>query len=191
MATAMAGKVVVCIFEREEDILGATAAARERGLAIDDVYAPYAVHGLDDAMGLPPSRLPWVCFLLGLVGGTSMFAFQYWANTTSWAINVGGRPWNSWPAFVPVTFEVTVLFAGVGTVLALCVVAGLQPWRRPDVPDPRVTDDRFALVLTADSAKLDRAGIEALMARFRPASIEERPGRGISRGGDTQPGEAL
>ncbi len=86
---------------------------------------------------------------------------------------MGGRPWNSFPAFVPVTFELVVLVAGVGTVVAFLVAAGLQPWRRADVPDARVTDDRFALVLLAEDAD-QRAGINALMARFGPASIEER-----------------
>ena len=160
---------VVCLFEREEDILKATEAAREHGLTIADAYTPYAVHGLDRAMGLPPSRLPWVCAALGLTGAVSILVFQYWANTVSWATNVGGRPWNSWPAFIPVTFEVMVLFAGIGTVLSFLALAGLNPARRPQLPDPRVTDDRFALVL----ANADRTGVEAVVARFRPVSIVE------------------
>ena len=69
-------------------------------------------------MGLRPSRLPWVCFVLGLLGAVAMLLFQYWATAVSWPINVGGKPWNSLPAFVPVTFEVMVLCAGVGTVVA-------------------------------------------------------------------------
>jgi hypothetical protein len=86
---------------------------------------------------------------------------------------VGGRPWNSFPAFVPVTFELVVLVAGVGTVAAFLVVAGLRPWRSADVPHARVTDDRFALVLIADGAE-QRTSIDALMTRFRAVSIEER-----------------
>ena len=164
---------VVCVFDREQDIVAAAAASRERGLAIEDAYTPYPIHGLASAMRLEPSRLPWVCFWLGISSGAAMLLFQYWASAISWPTNVGGRPWNSFPAFVPVTFELVVLVAGVGTVVAFLVAAGLRPWRRADVPDPRVTDDRFALVLLAEDAD-QRAGIDALMARFRPTSIEER-----------------
>jgi hypothetical protein len=169
----MAHTRIVCIFDREQDLVGAAAASRERGLAIADAYTPYPVHGLAAAMGLEASRLPWICFGLGVISGAGMLLFQYWASAINWPTNVGGRPWNSFPAFVPVTFEVVVLVAGVGTVVAFLAVAGLRPWRSADVPDPRVTDDRFALVLIAHDAD-ERATIEALMSRFRPASIEER-----------------
>ncbi len=164
---------VMCIFDREEDIVRAAAASRDRGFAIVDAYTPYPVHGLSAAMALPPSRLPWLCFWLGIISGAAMMLFQYWASAISWPTNVGGRPWNSFPAFVPVTFELVVLVAGVGTVAAFLVVAGLRPWRSADVPDARVTDDRFALVLIADGAE-QRTSIDALMTRFRAVSIEER-----------------
>src|SRR5688500_18801304 len=124
----VAGARVVCIFEREEDLVGAAAASRERGLAIADTYAPYPVHGLAAAMGLKASRLPWVCFALGAISGAAMLVFQHWASALDWPVNVGGRPWNSFPAFVPVAFEMIILVAGVGTVAAFLGVAGLRPW---------------------------------------------------------------
>jgi hypothetical protein len=142
----------VTVFEREEDLIRAAAAARQEGLQIVDAYGPYAPHGLDRAMGLRPSRLPWVCFLLGLFGASSMLLFQFWTSAVNWRINVGGKPWNSLPAFIPVTFEMMVLFAGVGTVIAFLWVSRLSPARRADVPDPRVTDDRFALVVRGRDA---------------------------------------
>jgi hypothetical protein len=111
----MSRSVIISVFKNEDDVLGATTAARKQGLDIVDVYTPYAVHGLDRAMGLPPSRLPWVTFVLGLTGALSMTLFQYWASAVDWPINVGGKPWHSWPAFAPVIFEVTVLLGGVGT----------------------------------------------------------------------------
>jgi mono/diheme cytochrome c family protein len=170
----MTRKVVVCVFEREEDLLGAASAARKQGIPIVDAYSPYAIHGLDRAMGLTASRLPWACFVLGLIGAVSILAFQFWASTRSWAINVGGRPWNSLPAYVPATFEMMVLFGGVGTVITFIVIAGLRSWRDPALPAPRVTDDRFALVLGSQQATIDRSGIDALLARYRPVSIDER-----------------
>ena len=167
-------KSIVVVFDREEDLIGATTAAREKGLAIADAYTPYPVHGMDRAMGLAPSRLSWACFLLGLLGSSSILAFQLWASTRSWAINIGGRPWNSTPAFIPATFEMAVLFGGVGTVLLFIVVSGLRPWRDANVPAPRVTDDQFALVLGGAGGSADRATVAALMASYRPVSIEER-----------------
>lgn len=164
---------VVCIFDREQDIVAAAAASRERGLTIADAYTPYPVHGLAAALNLQPSRLPWVCFGLGVISGAAMLLFQYWASAVSWPINVGGRPWSSFPAFVPVTFELIVLVAGVGTVVAFLAVTGLRPWRSAAVPNPRVTDDRFALVLIANDDD-QRAAIRTVMERFHPASIEER-----------------
>ena len=169
------GSLIVTVFEREEDVVHATAAARAEGLDIVDVFAPYAVHGLDRAMGLPPSRLPRVCFLAGLAGAAGMLLFQYWATAVSWPINVGGKPWNSFPAFVPVTFEVMVLCAGVSTVAAFLLISGLRPGRRAALSDLRVTDDRFALVLRAGETAFDRASHEQLMAPFHPVAIEQRP----------------
>ena len=162
------------IFEREEDVLHATAAARDDRLDIVDVFGPHASPGLDRAMGLRPSRLPWVCFLSGLAGAGTMVLFQYWATAVSWPINVGGKPWNSLPAFVPVTFEVMVLCAGVSTVAAFLWSAGLKPGRPSTLSDLRVTDDRFALVLREQGPTFDRAAAKSLLSRFHPVIIEER-----------------
>lgn len=176
----MSERVVIALFEREADIVQATRAARSHGLEIVDVFTPYAVHGLDRAMGLPPSRIPWVTFILGAVGAASMAAFQFWASAVDWAIDVGGKPWNSWPAFTPVVFEVAVLLGGVGTVLFFLAYAGLRPGGRSPVADLRVTDDRFALVTRVSGTGSDRASAAALFGPFHAVSVEERP---FDRGG--------
>lgn len=170
----MSRPVIVSVFDREEHILRATAAARQEGFDIVDVFTPYAVHGMDQAMGLGRSRLPWACFALGLSGAAVTAWFQYWASAVSWPIDVGGKPWHSWPAFVPVVFEVMVLCAGVGTVLFFIGWTGLRPGRRSPVCDLRVTDDRFALAIRPSGGRFDRAGIEALLTPFHPVHIEER-----------------
>jgi hypothetical protein len=170
----MSRRYLVAVFEREEDVLGATGAAAKAGLQVVDVYTPYAIHGLDRAMRLAPSRLPWVCFLLGLLGATLAVLFEYWTTAVNWPINVGGKAWNSLPAFVPVTFEVMVLCAGVSTAIAFVWLAGLRPWRQARLPGLRVTDDRFALVLRTPGATDDRVAVETLLAPFHPVAIEER-----------------
>ena len=88
----MATRTLAGVFAREEDILSATDAARREGLKIADVYTPYAVHGLDRAMDLEPSKLPWVCFLLGLTGAGLKVWFEYLTSAVWWPINVGGKP---------------------------------------------------------------------------------------------------
>lgn len=170
----MARRTLIGVFSREEDILTATDAARRDGLTILDVYTPYAVHGLDQAMALQPSRLPWVCFLLGLLGAVLKVWFEYWTTAVSWPINVGGKPWNSLPAFVPVTFEVMVLFAGVSTVFAFLLVAKLRPWRRAVLIHPRVTDDRFVLLLEQSDASFDVGRVRRLLERHHAIEVEER-----------------
>jgi len=136
-------------FDDESALLHATASARRAGIAIDDAFTPYAVHGLEEAMGLGRSRLTWVCFAAGLTGAASAIGFQIWSSAISWPLNVGGKPFASIPAFIPVTFELTVLSAAVTTAFFFFFRSRLYPGRNA-APPPRVTDDRFVLVV-ADS----------------------------------------
>lgn len=169
----MSRRLLYGIFESEDDILGATRTVREFGYEIVDVYTPYAVHGLDRAMGLRPSRLTWACMLSGLTGLTIAIALQYWTSAVSWPIDVGGKPWNSWPAFVPVSFELTVLLAGFGSVFALFGVTRLYPGKKVKLTHPRVTNDRFVLVLVESSAAFDLGAIKTLLAPHHPVALEE------------------
>lgn len=170
----MSRRFVVAAFADEHDILGATRAARERGYTIVDTYTPFAVHGMDDAMGLKRSLLPWVCLGCGLTGAAAKLWFQVWTSGTSWPVNVGGKPLASIPAFVPVTFEITVLFAGVGVVLAFFVARRLWPGKRPPILLERATDDRFLLVIEESSAEFDLENVRSLFRRFHVVRLEER-----------------
>ncbi len=170
----MSRRIFVGVFEREEDTLSAVRAVRERGLKIIDVHTPYAVHGLDHAMGLEPSKLPWVCFALGVFGASFKVWFEYWTTATAWPINVGGKPWNSLPAFVPVTFEVMVLFAGVSTVLAFLFHRGLLPGRKAVLPVAGVTDNRFAILLEETDATFDPDAVRELFKDHHAVATEER-----------------
>lgn len=170
----MSRRLFLAVFDREEDVLGATQSSREHGFKIADVYAPYAVHGMDKAMALPPSRLPWVCFALGLIGATFKVWFEYWTTWIDWPINVGGKPWDSLPAFVPVTFEVMVLLAGVSTVIAFFIVAKLRPGKKPSIPLAGVTDDKFLLVLEETDAVFDPVKVRHLFEKFKAIWVEER-----------------
>ena len=154
--------VFVGWFENEEDILAATRAARKAGLLVHDTYTPYAVHGMDEAMGIRRSRLPYVCLGAGLVGLLAAWGIQYWASVVSWPLNVGGKPPHSLPAFIPVIFELTVLCAALTTVAALFFRERLFPGA-PALVLPRVTNDRFALALDAGGDHFDRAEATRLL----------------------------
>ena len=167
-------RLLLGIFDNEHDIMGVTQAARENGYKIVDVYAPYAEHGLDHAMGLEPSKLPRVCFALGLFGAAFKVWFEYWTTATDWPINVGGKPFNSLPAFVPVTFEVMVLFAGVSTVIAFLYVCGLFPGKKAKIVRHDVTNHRFVLVLEQSDAAFDISRVKRLFESFHVVRIEER-----------------
>jgi hypothetical protein len=159
----MTRRLYVAYFEEEERILAATRAAREAGLPLHDVFTPYAVHGMDEAMGLRPSRLTWVCFGAALVGLAAGLGLQYYASAVSWPINVGGKPFNSFPAFIPVAFELTVLSAALVTVAALLLRTRLRP-RAQGHALPRVTDDRFALAFSTDRSGFNEARAARLSA---------------------------
>lgn len=161
-------------FDDEKDILDATRAVREAGFSVADVYTPYAVHGLDKAMGLQPSKLPWVSLALGLLGASLKIWFEIWTSAHDWAINVGGKPFNSFEAFVPVTFEVMVLFAGMSTVAAFLIVARLYPGKKAEPPDPRVSDSRFVLVIDETDAAFDADIVHRLLDKFHVRRVEER-----------------
>ncbi|OFW41548.1 MAG: hypothetical protein A3J28_09170 [Acidobacteria bacterium RIFCSPLOWO2_12_FULL_60_22] len=170
----MSRRLFVATFEREQDILGVAGAVRRHNWSILDVYSPYAVHGLDKRMGLPPSRLPWICFLLGLIGAGAKVGFQYWASWGDWPINVGGKPWDSLPAFVPLTFEIMVLFAGLSTVIALFIVSKLRPGKKAQLISPRVTNDQFALVFEHTGGNINVAEVHLLLRSYNAVDIEER-----------------
>ena len=170
----MSRRLFVGVFETEDDTLAAVSASRRQGFKVVDVYAPYAVHGLEEAMGLAPSRLPWIVFALGLAGASFKVWFEFWTTMVDWPLNVGGKPFNSLPAFVPVTFEVMVLCAAVGAVVLLFFVCRLFPAKKAITPVAGVTDDRFAVVLEESDSTFDTSQVERMFEGFHAVHVEEQ-----------------
>ena len=156
----MSRRVLVAAFDEEHALLGAVRALRAAGCVVLDVFGPHPVHGLDDALGLRPSRLPFACLAFGLVGLAGGFLLQAWTSAVDWPLDVGGKPLLSWPAFVPVAFELTVLFAGLGSVATFFFLQR-RSGRPPGAPGarPRWLDDRFAVVVGATDATFDADAI--------------------------------
>jgi len=169
----MSTRYVHGVFTSDAKLLAVTNEARESGYRIVDAYTPYPVHGIDRAMGLRPSRLTWVCFLCGAVGTTLALHFQFWTSETSWPLDVGGKPFNSLPAFVPIAFEITVLLAGLGVVAALFARCRLWPGRVSRQPVLAVTDDRFVLLLRLEGAERTVEDARELLRRHGAEAIED------------------
>ena len=174
----MSQRVLLASFAHEDDLLAATAAVRKQGWRIVDAFTPYAVHGLDRAMGLKPSRLTWVCFVCGMAGALGMLWFEHWTAAVAWPIDVGGKPWNSLPSDVPVAFESAVLLAGFGSVFALFGVSRLFPGKHARIVHPQATDDRFVLVIDQADAAFDVPSVERFLQEYDVIEIEERSGGG-------------
>ncbi len=170
MVKQMERTILLGVFKDEHDILGATKATREAGYHIYDVYTPYAVHGLDRAMGLKPSRLTYVCFLFALMGLLTAIIAQFWIGSIDWPLNVGGKPFNSLPAYLPVAFELTVLFGGLGVVIVMLMRTRLYPGKERRPVHPGVTDNRFVLALEVRDAVTDEDTMKSLWEKY---SVED------------------
>lgn len=178
----MTHRVLLATFGHEDDLLAATNAVRRGGFRIVDAFTPYAVHGLERAMGLRPSRLTWVCFFCGIIGALGMLWFEHWTASIDWKLDVGGKPWNSLPSDVPVAFEAAVFLAGFGSVFTLLAISRLYPGKRAQIVDPRVTDDRFVLVIEESDAAFDLNVVRRMLQEYHLLTVEER----VTRGGGNQ-----
>jgi len=172
----MTDRFVVGSFGEPGTMLAAVDALRGAGVAIHDVFAPYPVHGLDQAMGIRRSRLPLVTLLAGLGGLCFALAFQYYTAVFDWPLDVGGKPENSTLAFVPVCFELTVLIGGLGTVGAFLLRARLFPGKREQLAALGVTNNVFAIVTYAPRDANDDDLARRIMLENGADEVEEREG---------------
>jgi hypothetical protein len=140
-------KFVVGCFDDEQVLFPAVKNVRKAGYKIHDVYTPMPIHGLDAAMGLRDTSLHTAGFIYGIAGTATAFGFITWVFTTDWPMNIGGKPFFSLPAWIPIMFELTVLFSAVGMVLTFCYLCQLAPFVKKDHFHPRATDDLFVMAI--------------------------------------------
>lgn len=143
----MIKKFVVGTFEDENVLFPAVKNVRRAGYKIHDVYTPYPVHGLDHALGLRETSLHTAGFIYGITGLTIAIWGMGWIFTTDWPLNIGGKPHFPLPAFIPIAFELTVLFSAVGMVLTYCYLNQLMPGVKKHHFSLRATDDAFVMVI--------------------------------------------
>src|SRR3954470_21674 len=140
-------KYVVACFDDEEVLFPAVKRVRNAGYKIQDVYTPFPVHGLDHALGMRETSLHTAGFIYGITGTTTALSGMGWVFTQDWPMNIGGKPNFALPAFIPITFELTVLFSAVGMVLTFCYLNQIMPGVKKHVFHPRQTDDLFLIVI--------------------------------------------
>jgi hypothetical protein len=155
-------KFVVGCFDDEKVLFPAVAKVRQAGYKIHDIYTPFPVHGLDHAMGLRDTSLHTAGFIFGLTGTTTAVTFMSWVFTKDWPVNIGGKPHFALPAWIPITFELTVLMAAVGMVLTFCYICQLAPFIKKHHFHPRATDDLFVMVIEC-TGKTDEAQLKAFL----------------------------
>jgi hypothetical protein len=170
-------EVLYGLYDDEHDLLVAVRNARADHLDIWDVFSPFPVHGLDNALGLTESRLHITGFVYGLLGTLTSFLFMTWVFTRDWPIIFGGKPYFSAPAFIPITFELTVLFASVGMVVTFYTICGMGPGIINPTLDDRITDDKFCIAF--DTTGADEAEVNKLKSFLEGSGASEVSSKNI------------
>ncbi len=168
---------VVGEFETPGQIIQAAAKVREAGYRDVEAYTPFPVEGLSEALRLKRSLVPLITLTGGLIGGLGGFGFQYWVAAITYPMNIGGRPLNSWPAFIPVTFELTVLFASLSAVLGMLALNKLPQPHHPlfnvDRFHKHASNDRFFLCIEATDPKFSVAEATRFLKSVKAQNVSE------------------
>lgn len=170
----MSRRVLIAEFSSADAVLEAAAEIAKVGVPVADVYSPYPIHGIEKAIGIRRTRLGIVCFVCGALGAIAGMGFQLWALGVDWPTNIGGRPLFAWPAYVPITFEVMTLSAGLGVVAALLIRCRLFPGKKVTHLAPGISNDRFVLVVEERGPSLNIARAVEALGACNPDRVEER-----------------
>lgn len=168
-------QVLFGLYNDEEELLSAIRHAREQHLDIMDVYSPFPIHGMEKTLGLEESRLHVVGFVFGMIGTMTAFFGMTWIFTTDYPIIFGGKPYFSLPAFVPIMFEMTVLFAAIAMTVVFYIVCGMGFGVDNPILDPRITDDKFCLAFqTNDLPGTEVSKLKKFLKDSGAAEIHEK-----------------
>ena len=166
---------ILAQFPNPESLYHGCEKVRDAGFKYWDAHTPFPVHGLEKAMGLKASPLAWIVLCMALLGGSSIFLLQYWTSAIDYPLVISGKPLNSWPAFIPVTFEFTILFSALGCVFGMLGLNQLPKLFHPLFRIEnfmKVTDDGFFISLEVKDKKFDPQIIEAWLKDIGAINIE-------------------
>jgi hypothetical protein len=165
-------------FDNPTALVAAAHHAKDAGYRRMDAYTPFPIEELTDVLPFRRSRLPLIVLLGGIIGGLSGYFMQYYASVIGYPLNIGGRPMHSWPAFIPVTFEMTILAASLSAVLGMLALNGLPMPYHPLFNVPRfalASRNRFFLCIEAVDPKFDESATRQFLVGLNPRSVEEVP----------------
>jgi hypothetical protein len=169
---------IMAEFRRAEDLVEAVRTARRAGYTKLDAFSPFPLTDLAHELGVRTTIIPWIAFLAALVGAGLQYGSQYWMNVVDYPLNVGGRPLNSWPAFIPSTLIVAILWAGAATLIGLLVILRLPRLHHPvfAVHDfRRASEDRFFLCILAEDPIFMMQEARAFLETLSPLAVREVP----------------
>jgi hypothetical protein len=167
---------IMAEFDSPSDLVAAARRTHEAGYRRINGYSPYPIEELSEAIGFTRTSLPLIVLIGGIVGGIGGFLLQYWTEVIDYPLNVGGKPFNSWPAFIPITFECTVLVAAFSAVLGMLILNKLPQPYHPVFNAPNfalATRDKFFLVIEANDPKFEHDDAIAFMRTLGPVSVDD------------------
>ena len=167
---------VTAEFDNPTSLVSAARAAREKGYRKLDAYSPFPIEELTDVLHLHKNKLPLIVLLGGITGGLTGYLLQYYVTVWEFPINVGGRPLHSWPAYIIITFELTILFAAISAVLGLLALCGLPMPYHPLFNVPRfatASRNRFFLCIEAEDPLFDREKTAEFLETLDPKEVSE------------------
>ena len=169
---------IMAEFDSPTALVEAARTTHQAGYNKIDAYSPFPIEGLAEEIGFHHDEVPLVVLIGGIIGGLTGYLMQYWMSVVDYPLNIGGKPPHSWPAFIVITFEMTILFAGISAVFGMLALNGLPMPYHPVFNVPRfalASKDRFFLIVFSSDKKYDPAGTRDFLAGLRPRSISEVP----------------
>jgi hypothetical protein len=163
-------------FDTTEQVVQAADKVREAGYVKTDAFSPFPVHGLSEALGVPPTRLPMLVLAAGLIGCFSGYALEYFTMVIDYPINVGGRPLNSIPAFIPIAYECTILFSALTAALGMILLNGLPLPYHPVFNVERfkfASRDKFFICIESEDPKFDHEKTSTFLQSLNPRGVYE------------------
>jgi len=168
----MSSKVLYAIYEDGDDLLHAVETVRGKGMEVVDCYTPYPVHGLDTVMGIKRSRLPIAAFCFAMLGLTSAISLQYFTMGYDWPMIIGGKPYVGLPSWIPVCFELSILFTAYGMGITFFIKSRMLHGMEADIKDIRQTDNRLVMAIDVSSTN-DTSELEALLKDTKASEIKK------------------
>lgn len=165
-------------FDNVDSVITAARRVHAAGYRKIDAYSPFPLEELSEAIGFEKNGVALVCLVGGLLGGTAAYILQWWINTIAYPVNVGGRPFHSWPSFIIVTFEMTILFSGLSAVFGMIALNGLPMPYHPVFNVPQfdaASKDKFFIVVFSSDKKYDAIGTRQFLESLGPLSVAEVP----------------